>query len=560
MLLELIVENYAVVQRARIRFGTGLNVLTGETGSGKSIVVDSLGLLLGARASAEMIRSGEQKARVSGVFTVSRSDGIERQLEEAGLDLSDDGELIVEREITANGKSRAFVANRPVTTALLKQLAPALGDIHGQNEQQQLFSGQTQRHLLDDFAHCSELLRAVGAAFADWRAIREKLEDLSKNEQEKLRLLDLWTFQRNEIDGVKPKPGEDAELEAERKILQNVTRLQESAAAAFATLYDAPDSATTQLRQAARRLDELLRIDSKLEEAGATLKQASVLAEEVSYSLRDYLGHLEADPNRLEDVETRLAALDRLKRKYGGTLPEVVAFYEEVARKVDEVENASEHRASLEKEAAHAQSRYQELADQLSQKRSAAAAKLSRQVESELKALAMGGTQFIIDLKRAPAAASGVDEVAFLVSPNRGEELKPMDKIASGGELSRIALALKTAMGGVSEGNGVLHTLVFDEVDAGVGGAAAAAVGKRLKTLSRTNQVICVTHLAQIAGFADHHYAVSKRLKSGRVSTEVDELEQAQRAQEIGRMLSGEHVTPEALKQAEQLMQAGRSS
>ena len=560
MLLELIVENYAVVQRARIRFGTGLNVLTGETGSGKSIVVDSLGLLLGARASAEMIRSGEQKARVSGVFTVSRSDGIERQLEEAGLDLSDDGELIVEREITANGKSRAFVANRPVTTALLKQLAPALGDIHGQNEQQQLFSGQTQRHLLDDFAHCSELLRAVGAAFADWRAIREKLEDLSKNEQEKLRLLDLWTFQRNEIDGVKPKPGEDAELEAERKILQNVTRLQESAAAAFATLYDAPDSATTQLRQAARRLDELLRIDSKLEEAGATLKQASVLAEEVSYSLRDYLGHLEADPNRLEDVETRLAALDRLKRKYGGTLPEVVAFYEEVARKVDEVENASEHRASLEKEAAHAQSRYQELADQLSQKRSAAAAKLSRQVESELKALAMGGTQFTIDLKRAPAAASGVDEVAFLVSPNRGEELKPMDKIASGGELSRIALALKTAMGGVSEGNGVLHTLVFDEVDAGVGGAAAAAVGKRLKTLSRTNQVICVTHLAQIAGFADHHYAVSKRLKSGRVSTEVDELEQAQRAQEIGRMLSGEHVTPEALKQAEQLMQAGRSS
>jgi DNA repair protein RecN (Recombination protein N) len=559
MLLELIVENYAVVQRARIRFGTGLNVLTGETGSGKSIVVDSLGLLLGARASGEMIRSGESKARVSGVFTVSNSPALGALLEEAGIEHAPDEELIVEREITANGKSRAFVANRLVTTALLKQLAPALGDIHGQNEQQQLFSSQTQRQLLDEFAHSGEWLRRVGAAYSEWRAIRERLADLSKNEQEKLRLLDLWTFQRNEIDSVKPKPGEDVELGAERKVLQNVTRLQESAAAAFAALYDDPDSATTQLRHAAKRLDELTRIDSTLGEAGGSLKQASVLVEEVAYALRDYLGHLEADPNRLEDVESRLAALERLKRKYGGTLEEVVAFHDDVARKADEVENASEHRAALEKEAAQAEERYQHLADELSQKRSAAAAKLSRQVETELKALAMSGTQLRVDLKRGPATAAGVDEVMFLVSPNRGEELKPMEKIASGGELSRIALALKTVMG-ATEGDGVLHTLVFDEVDAGVGGAAAAAVGRRLKTLSRTSQVICVTHLAQIAGFADHHYAVSKRQKSGRVTTEVDELEPGQRAQEIGRMLSGEHVTPEALKQAEQLMQAGRAS
>ncbi len=559
MLLELIVENYAVVQRARIRFGTGLNVLTGETGSGKSIVVDSLGLLLGARASGEMIRSGESKARVSGVFTVGRDRGIETLLEEAGIEIPDEGEeLIVEREITSNGKSRAFVANRLVTTALLRQLAPALGDIHGQNEQQQLFSSQTQRQLLDEFAHSGEQLRKVGGAYADWRALREKLVDLSRNEQEKLRLLDLWTFQRNEIDSLRPQPGEDAALESERKVLQNVTRLQESAAGAFAALYEAPDSATTQLRQAAKRLDELTRIDTNLAESGSSLKQASVLVEEVAYALRDYLGKLEADPNRLEDVETRLAGLERLKRKYGGNLEEVIAFREDVARKADEVENASEHRAALEKEAAQAEQRYQKLAEELSQKRHAAAGKLSRQAETELKALAMGGTQLSIDLKQGTATAAGFDEVTFLVSPNRGEELKPMEKIASGGELSRIALALKTAMGG-SDGGGTLHTLVFDEVDAGVGGAAAAAVGKRLKTLSRTSQVICVTHLAQIAGFADHHYAVSKRVTNGRVATDIQELEDTQRAQEIGRMLSGEHVTPEALKQAEQLMQAGRA-
>jgi DNA repair protein RecN (Recombination protein N) len=558
MLLELIVENYAVVQCARIRFGAGLNILTGETGSGKSIVVDSLGLLLGARASADMIRSGEQKARVSGIFSLPHGEAIRKELEEAGIDGADEeGEIIVEREITANGKSRAFVANRVVTTALLRQLAPVLGDIHGQNEQQQLFSAQTQRQFLDDFAGCELQVASVREAFGNWQTIRRKLEELSSNEQEKLRLLDLWLFQRNEIDAVKPKPGEDAELEAERKILQNVTRLQESANAAFSALYDAPDSATAQLRNASKRLDELLRIDSKLADAGSAMKQASVLAEEASYALRDYLGHLEADPDRLEDVESRLAALDRLKRKYGGALEEVIAFHEEVARKADEVENASEHRAVLEKEAAAAESAYMQIAAELSGIRVAAAAKLSRQVESELKALAMGGTQFSIEVTRGPATAAGVDEVRFLVSPNRGEELKPMEKIASGGELSRIALALKTAMG-LTNADGAVHTLVFDEVDAGVGGAAAAAVGKRLKALSRNNQVICVTHLAQIAGFADHHYAVSKTTKNGRVATEIEELDQPRRAHEIGRMLSGEHVTPEALRQAEQLMQAGR--
>lgn len=559
MLLELIVENYAVVQRARIRFGAGLNILTGETGSGKSIVVDSLGLLLGARASADMIRSGEQKARVSGVFSLPPEEAIRKCLQEAGMDFTDeDGEIIVEREITANGKSRAFVANRVVTTALLRQLAPVLGDIHGQNEQQQLFSPQTQRQLLDEFGACEPHVAAVGVAFGNWQAVRRKLEELSSNEQEKLRLLDLWLFQRNEIDAVRPKPGEDTALESERKILQNVTRLQESATAAFSALYDAPDSATTQLRNAAKRLDDLLRIDSKLAEAGSALKQASVLAEEAAYALRDYLGHLEADPDRLEDVESRLAALERLKRKYGGALEEVIAFHDEVARKADEVENAGEHRAVLEKEAAAAESTYLQLAEELSRIRASAAAKLSRQVEAELKALAMGSTQFSIEVTRGPATSSGVDEVKFLVSPNRGEELKPMEKIASGGELSRIALALKTAMG-LSNGDEALHTLVFDEVDAGVGGAAAAAVGKRLKALSRHNQVICVTHLAQIAGFADHHYAVSKKTKNGRVTTEIEELDQPQRAHEIGRMLSGEHVTPEALRQAEQLMQAGRN-
>ncbi|HLH02304.1 MAG TPA: DNA repair protein RecN [Bryobacteraceae bacterium] len=557
MLLELIVENYAVVEQARIRFGDGLNVLSGETGSGKSIVVDSLGLLLGARASAEMIRSGASRARVSGIFSIEMTPELERLLSDAGIETGED-ELIIEREITANGKSRAFVSNRPVTTAFLRQLAAALGDIHGQNDQQSLFTAEAQRDLLDSYARTLELRAEVGRLFGEWRSLGEKLADFDRSEQEKLRLLDLWTFQRKEIDSVSPRAGEDAELEAERKILQNVTRLQESAAAAFDALYDAETSATAQLKHTLKRMDELTRIDATLEDSAASLRQASVLLDEAAYSLRDYLGKLEGDPARLETIESRLAALDRLKRKYGGSLEDVLKFREEAARRIDEVENASEHRAALERERCELARQYEDRAQKLSAARNSAAAKLSKAVEDELKGLMMGGTRFRIGVERREWSATGIDEITFLVSPNRGEELKPMEKIASGGELSRIALALKTAAGEGAKRHSAT-TLVFDEVDAGVGGAAAAAVGRRLKMLSKANQVICVTHLAQIAGFADQHFAVSKIERKGRVGTQIEELSAEQRAREIGRMLSGEQITAEALKHAEQLIQAGQS-
>lgn len=559
MLLELMVENYAVVEQARIRFHTGLTVLTGETGSGKSIVVDSLGLLLGARASAEMIRSGQTKARVSGIFSVEHTAELAGLLNETGIDFAQEEELIVEREITSNGKSRAFVANRPVTTAFLKLLAPMLGAIHGQNEQQMLFTSSTQRQMLDSYAKVESLRDQTGDVYREWRDLGEKLEELGRNEQEKLRLLDLWAFQHKEIESIAPSVGEDETLLAERRILQNTTRLQESAAAAYGSLYDSADSATAQLKTAMKRLDELIKIDAAMTETGAALKQAAMQVDEAAYGLRDYLGKLESDPARLEDVEARLAGLEKLKRKYGPTLENVLAFHADVARRIDEVENVTEHRQALEKERIAAAERYEKLAGELSKKRAAAGAALSKQVESELQGLMMSGTQFSISVKHSAWNATGFDEIGFLVSPNKGEELKALEKIASGGELSRIALALKTAIGDTGKRQGLL-TLVFDEVDAGVGGAAAAAVGKRLKILSRGSQVICVTHLAQIAGFGDHHFSVVKREKKGRVTTEIDELDGAKRAREIGRMLSGETITAEALKQAEQLIQAGASA
>jgi DNA repair protein RecN (Recombination protein N) len=444
MLVELIVENYAVVEQARIRFHTGLNILTGETGSGKSIVVDSFGLLLGGRASAEMVRSGQTRARVSGIFSASHNPVLDALLEEAGIE-PDSGELIVEREIGVNGKSRAFVGNRPVTTAFLRQLAPALGDIHGQNEQQLLFTAPAQRQLLDEYAGALALRAQVSEAFAEQRRLEEKLEELNKNEQERLRLLDLWSFQRKEIDSVQPRAREDEELEAERKILQNMTRLEENSTAVYALLYDSPESATTQLKLSLKRLEEVTRIDPSLEETAAALKQAALQVDEVAYAVRDYLGKLESDTGRLEDIESRLAALDRLKRKYGESIEQILAFRDDVAKRIDEVENASETRAAVEKQRDAAAEEYLALAGELSRKRTTAAANLSQKVERELKSLMMDSTQFQIVVTSGQKTAVGMDEITFLVSPNRGEDPKPLEKIASGGELSRIALALKTA-------------------------------------------------------------------------------------------------------------------
>ncbi len=320
MLLELSVENYAVVERLRVHFHSGLNLLTGETGSGKSIVVDALGLLLGARASAEMVRSGEPRARVAGIFDIAEPAALRRLLEPAGLEI-EDGELLIEREILAGGKSRAFVGSRPVSVALLKELAPLLADIHGQHDQQLLFSPEAQRDLLDSAGGYGDLLDRAAAVFAQWRAAAAELEGLERSEQEKLRLLDLWQFQRKEIESADLEADEDAALENERRVLQNVQRLEEAASAAYGAVYEDEDSALRLTRAALKRVDELCRIDSSLEPLREHLKSADLSLQEASYGLRDYVSRLEANPGRLEEVESRLEAIARLEaevRAIGG--------------------------------------------------------------------------------------------------------------------------------------------------------------------------------------------------------------------------------------------------
>ena len=558
MLVELVVENYAVMEHLRVRFQGGLNLLTGETGSGKSLIVDALGLLLGGRASAEMVRTGAERARVTGIFEAPASKGFLALVEQAGLEV-EGGELLIEREILANGKSRGFIGNRPVTLALLKDLGAHLADIHGQHDQQRLFLGDAQLEMLDAFADNGEALARAAGLYGRWSECARRLEDLERTERERLRLADLWSFQRREIEAAGLKSGEEKALESDRVLLKNVTHLQESAGAAYATLYDAPESALAQLGLAMRRLEETCRIDPALQEWLESLKPARIALEEASHALRDYVSRLEADPARLEQVESRLAQIEKLKRKYGRGVEEMLGYLEEVRANLDAAETADQRRAELQQERERLAQEFRTVAEELTQRRKDATRKLAKRVEGELSALAMEGTAFQVEIRPAEWNERGADEVAFLVSANVGEEPRPLEKVASGGEISRIALALKTcvaaaARGGRGRASGEMRTLVFDEVDAGIGGRAAEMVGRRLKGLAASAQVLCVTHLPQMASFADHHFVVEKKETNGRTTAGVREVSGDERVREIGRMLSGERLTPEALRHAEQLI------
>ncbi len=555
MLVELLVENYAVIEKLRVRFHAGFNVLSGETGSGKSIVVDALGLLFGGRASAEMVRTGEDRARISGIFELPTDPAARATLEELGL-AAEEGEIVLEREILASGKSRAFAAGRLITAGILRDLAPLLGDIHGQHDQQRLFADAEQLAMVDEFAGTDAELARTAAAFQAWRKAQSALDDLDRTEQERVRMADLWSYQAKEIEAVAPKTGEDDELEHERRLLQNVTRLESAASAAYEALYDSAASSLAQMRTAHRKIEDLARIDTSVNGWLESLRGAEALIDDVSFSLREYLGKLEADPARLEAVETRLAAIEKLKRKYGATIAEILAFHANVRGQLDAVEDTEARRTRLKQELDATAAAFQTAARTLSQSRRKAARELEKKVVTELGSLAMERVRFEVRFDEAPWSATGLDHVKFLIAPNVGEEPKPLDRIASGGELSRVALALKAAMGAATKRKG--RTLVFDEVDAGIGGRTAESIGRRLRRIAAGNQVLCVTHLAQIAGFGDHHFFVEKHESRGRTVSTIEELEGPARTREISRMLSGQE-TPEALRHAEQILSLGQS-
>jgi DNA repair protein RecN (Recombination protein N) len=607
MLVELRAENYAVIDHAIAVFGPGLNLLTGETGAGKSILVDALALLMGGKSSADVVRHGADKAVVSCVF--ESTPGAEAILEENGID-AESAEIILRREILSGGKGRVFVNNQQATVAVLKQLAPELALVHAQTETLTSFDQAQQRILLDRFAGIST--EEVAAAHAHWTEARQKLDDLLQGEQDRLRMVDLWSYQRKEIDSAHLQPGEDEQLETEKRVLANAEKLYAAAQGAFDQLYEGGSSAEAALRAALRNVEELARYDGRFTDAVQQLASARATVDDVATTLRDYAESINASPERLAEIEDRLALLDRLKRKYGKTVAEVVEFGAEVARKLSEVEDRDEVLKTLRSALDKAAKEYQAAASALTAARKAAADKLAKLAEAQINSLAMkvrfevailsaadGELSKIADAPKAggksksasekgtasgtyissasrseaaptaegaPAGAShwtstGWDTVDYRIATNAGEPMKPLTEIASGGEMSRVMLALKVAVedhSSKSSKNPTPRTLVFDEIDIGIGGRAAEAVGHKLKALSRGQQVLCVTHLPQIAAFADQHLVVEKREADGRTKTQIRTLDDRSRTHEVARMLSGATVTETSLQHAAQMIAASR--
>ena len=558
MLRELRLENYAVIERVAVEFGPGLNLLTGETGAGKSILIDALALLMGDKASPEVVRFGAERALLSAVFEVEsgQQKTVERILEDNGLD-QNDGSLILRREIAVKG--RVFINNQPATVSVLKQLAPYLVSIHAQNQSLAGFDGETRLALLDQFA-TTELL-ALEQAFDTWKQTERRIEELEQGERDRHRLVDLWTFQKGEIEAAKIQPGEDDALEAERRVLANAEKIHNSAMLAFDLLYEGASSTASSLRAAEKHIQELMRFEPKFQEAVGLLESARISVEEVGTSLRDYAGGIESSPEHLAAIEDRLASLDRLKRKYGLTLEELRKLGEELSRKLSEIENKDEVLRELRTGLALAAENYLRGARVISKRRYEAAKKLEKLVEAEINDLAMK-SEFRVEITGSDEPSewtrSGFDRVGFMISTSRGEPVYPLDQIASGGELSRVMLALKASLesGSRKKATGVQRTLVFDEIDTGIGGRAAEAVGKKLKSLARSHQVLCVTHLPQIATFADQHYLFEKQATGDRTRTKVRQITGSQRTEEIARMLSGATLSETSLKHAEQMLKA----
>jgi DNA repair protein RecN (Recombination protein N) len=559
VLVELRLENFAVIENVAVEFGAGLNLLTGETGAGKSMLIDALALLLGGKASPDVIRFGAERAVVSAVFEVEghAEKAVSKILEDNGMD-ADDAGLILRREISA--KARVFVNNQPATVALLKQLAPHIASIHAQNESLVSFDAAVRLELLDQYAGTQ--LEPLQQAFDQWKQVKSRIDEFQHGEQERLRLVDLWTFQKREIEDAKIQPGEDERLDAQKRVLANAEKIYGAAMHAFDLLYEGAASTSASLRSAQKHVEELIRYEPKFQEALDSLESARISVEDVGASLRDYAGGIESSPEHLAEIEDRLAFLDRLKRKYGPTLDDVIKLGADVTRKLSEIENKDEILQQLRGELAAAAEGYLQLARAVSKKRYEAAKRLGKLVETEINQLAMK-SQFRIEVGGTDEennwTASGFDQAEYLISTNPGEPLHALDQIASGGELSRVMLALKA---GVETGSTkkrsaeAQRTLVFDEIDTGIGGRAADAVGKKLKELARAHQIICVTHLPQIATFADHHYLILKKEASGRTRTAVSEISGDERTEEIARMLSGAKLTDTSLKHAEQMIKA----
>jgi DNA repair protein RecN (Recombination protein N) len=557
MLRELRIQNFAIIDRLEIQFHEQLNALTGETGSGKSIIVDSVELLLGGRASSEQIRTGCDEAVLEAAFQVPAAGLIADQLHEMDLSVEKGDDLIIRRVLTRAGKSRAQVNGCLVTIAQLQQLGNLLVDIHGQHEHQSLLHPEQQLYLLDAFGKLLHLREDCRHRYLAFQKVRDELAELASREHDRFQREDLLKFQVQEIGLAQLSPGEDARLEQERNILSNAERLAVLADEAYQCLYSSDGAILSQLARVESLVAELIRTDDRMKDMAEYCRGATAQLQEIAGRLRDYKDGIEYDPKRLEQIEDRLHLIVSLKKKYGPDIEAILTYHQKAQDDLAILSTRDERLKTLQAALEEGRSKYVDLAKRLTKERVRAAHSLEKKVENELAQLKMGRTTFEIRIESWDGmddfGPTGADAVEFLVAPNPGETPKPLARIASGGELSRIMLSLKSILAAVDR----VPTLIFDEVDAGIGGGVAEVVGQRLKDLARRRQVLCVTHLAQIASQAATHFTVEKTVSDGRTITKVKKLAKNDRVEEIARMLGGRELTATAFKHAREMLDLG---
>lgn len=553
MLTDLTIKNVAIIDSLHITLKPGLTVLTGETGAGKSIIIDAVGLIMGSRASSDLIRSGEEEAVVEALFDISALPEIRSLLDEAGFDCDD--ELLVKRSLARSGKNRIFINGNLATLALLTDIAPRLINIYGQHDSQTLLKPDNHLRLLDAFAGLGNRRQEFSSKFSRLAELKERIAGLDSAEREAERRLDLLAYQTEEIAKAELKAGEEEELEERRQLLANSEKLGSASAEAYDRLYDGDGAILGQLRRITGSVTELASIDHSLQDLSGSLESAYLQLEDAAITLRDYSSRIESDPAALQQIDDRLDLLGRLKKKYAPNVTEILVYKAGIDQELEQLLGREQCRHNLEEELEQLEAELKLLGAKLSADRAEAAGRLEKALEQEAHQLAMKGA--VIQAALEPLTeprTSGYERVEFLFSPNPGEPPRPLARIASGGELSRLMLAIKQVL---PEGD--VPTLVFDEVDTGIGGATSELVGKKLQNVAARQQVLCITHLPQVAVFANQQLRVEKLIEGGRTATRILELDQTGRTGEVARMLAGATVTESALAHAAEMLAAARS-
>ncbi|MBN2241260.1 MAG: DNA repair protein RecN [Acidobacteria bacterium] len=561
MLRLLRIRNFALIRELEMEFDEGLNLLTGETGSGKSILVDAFGMLIGNRSSQDMIRSGCDSAVIEGMFEMEPANELSRILADAGFE-NEENRLLIRREISASGRSRVFIDGHLATLNLLKTIGERLADIHGQQDQKSLLDLSAHLEWLDYYGDNGILLSEVRRRYKLLRETAGRLLEFEANKEERLRRIEILRFQLEEIRRIAPLSNEREDLEREIAVLSNSEKIMAAATEAYSVLYESESSILAGMRRLERLLQELERFDGSWTQHGESLKECLFRAEDIALAARDYAARCDFSPERLEQAQQRLLALDRLSRKYCVSGGDIFQYTETCRQELENLTASADASAGLEKQLEALTAHYLACARQLSEKRTRDASKLEKEIRKEFFALAMPEMKLEVYFQGAKDDAGdglihgsyglhGLDNIEFLIAPNKGEAMRPLARIASGGELSRLMLAIKSICGDEDRGK----TLVFDEVDAGIGGRVAEAVGRRLQKLSKNNQVLCVTHWPQIAAFARTHFSVQKREADNRTETVAHPLSREERITEISRMLAGEIITETTRRHAEEMLE-----